>query len=402
MSSQVAAHTNSSELPGARLALADAPRTRAPRVLILGSTYGDGHRMCAEALQAACRELRPDIECQWVDFFEQFVSRTVNAVVSFSYIQSVKRAPFLYGAFYRLTGKARWHGRVQRGLNSLGRVRLIEFLDRCRPDVIVSVYPTPAGVVSTLKLAGRLDTPCATVVTDYAVHSQWIHPGVDVYIVGNDDVGRGLRERGIDPARIRHSGIPVRATFREKTDDDAVRRRYGLCDELPVVLVMPGAYGMMAGTLHVLEVLAELPVQAVYVCGRDRHLRARLQPLADSCPRPAVVLGYVDEIAELMGIADLMVTKAGGLTVSEALVKGLPMVIYRAIPGQERANTQFLTEVGAATAVGGRRGLARTLGDLLSGGDRLGEMRDAALRAARPDAAHAAAREVLKLIPDGV
>jgi len=218
-------------------------------------------------------------------------------------------------------------------------------------------------------------------------------------VVASEAVRRGLQERGIAADRIHATGIPIRAAFREPADADAVRSRYELRDDLPVVLVMPGAYGMMAGTFHVFKILASMPVQVIYVCGRDQRLRRRLERMAPRARQQPVVLGYVDTIPDLMTIADLMVTKAGGVTVSEALAKGLPMLIYRAIPGQERENTRFLTQVGAAVAVRSRRQLARALTDLLAHRERLEQMRQAALQAAHPEADLAAAQAVLALLP---
>jgi processive 1,2-diacylglycerol beta-glucosyltransferase len=240
------------------------------------------------------------------------------------------------------------------------------------------------------------------VLTDYAVHSQWIHPHVDLYCVASEEVRAGLVDRGVPAQRIRVTGIPVDPAFAEPLDRREVARRLGLEPARTTVLVMAGAYAMLGGILEVHRVLLTLPhrVQAVFVCGRDQALVERLRQRSRRRP-DFHVHGFVSNVHEWMAAADLLVTKAGGITVSEALVRELPMVIYRPIPGQEEWNTRMLVTAGAAHVARGPEELARVLERLLADPAALESMRAAARRVRRPNAAREAAEAILQLLPTG-
>lgn len=357
------------------------------RVAILSCNYGGGHRRVAEAI-AAEWEARTGGRADIVDYFAQFVHPLFDAVTKFSYIQSVRRAPGMYGLFYRLTGEIRPDSPVQRAINRMGMERLARYLAREHPDVVCCVHCTPAGTMSDLKIAGRTSVPCLTVITDYVTHSQWIHPRVDRYCVPSDEVRDGLVGRGVPPERIVVSGLPVEAKFLGPLDRPALLTRLGLTSGAPVVLVMAGAYAMLGGVLDVVRVLVDFPrpVQGLVVCGHDRRLEDQVRARVERSPHPFRVFGYVDNVEELMTASDLLITKAGGVTVSEALVMGLPMLIYRPIPGQEEGNTRFLLAHGAALAPTTPRALRETLEGLLARPEQLDAMRRAARAIARPHA----------------
>jgi processive 1,2-diacylglycerol beta-glucosyltransferase len=368
------------------------------RLAILSCNYGGGHKRVAETV-AAEWEARTGGRAEIVDYFARFVHPVFDALTKFSYIQSVRRAPVLYGLFYRLTGDIPPDSITQRFINRMGMDRLDRYLRVECPDVVCCVHCTPAGTMSDLRLAGRTRVPCLTVITDYVTHSQWIHPAVDRYCVPNDVVREGLLAREVPEQRIVVSGLPVERKFLRPLDRIALRRTYGLVEERPVVLVMAGAYAMLGGVLDVTRVLARfpLPIQVLVVCGYDRRLAAQVRSRADGSPHPFHVVGYVDTVEELMAVSDVLVTKAGGVTVSEALIKRLPMLIYRPIPGQEQGNTRFLLDRGAALAPQTPDELARDLTQLLGDPGRLAAMADAAGSLARPEAAEVVTTELAGL-----
>jgi processive 1,2-diacylglycerol beta-glucosyltransferase len=358
------------------------------RLAILSCNYGGGHKRVAETV-AAEWEARTGGHAEIVDYFARFVHPIFDALTKFSYIQSVKHAPMLYGLFYKLTGEIRPDSATQRFINRMGMDRLERYLVEESLDAVCCVHCTPAGTMSDLRLAGRTSVPCLTVITDYVTHSQWIHPGVDLYCVPNDEVREGLRSRGVPADRLVVSGLPVERKFLRPLDREALRRQYGLRPDVPVVLVMAGAYAMLGGILDVTRALAQFPrpIQVLVVCGYDRRLKDQVRARAAGSPHPFHVVGYVDTVEELMTVSDVLVTKAGGVTVSEALVKRLPMLIYRPIPGQEEGNTRFLLEHGAAFAPRTPDELVAHLERLLGDPARLAAMTEAAASLGRPGAA---------------
>ena len=354
---------------------------------ILSCNYGGGHRRVGVAI-ASDWEARTGGRAEMVDYFARFVHPVFDAVTKFSYIQSVRRAPIMYGMFYRATGEIKPDSVVQRAINRMGIERLDRYLKVERPDVVCCVHCTPAGTMSDLKIAGRTTVPCATVITDYVTHSQWIHPRVDRYCVPSPSVRDGLLLRGIPGERIADTGIPIERKFLRPLAREPLLRRFGLAPDRPVILVMAGAYAMLGGVGDVVRVLAGLPrpLQALVVCGHDRRMTKQIRTRTAGGPHPFKVFEYVDNVEELMAVSDLLITKAGAVTVSEALARHLPMLIYRPIPGQEESNTEYLLEHGAALAPRTPAMLHDMLETLLADPDRLQAMRWTAAALARPDA----------------
>jgi processive 1,2-diacylglycerol beta-glucosyltransferase len=357
---------------------------------ILSCNYGGGHRRVGEAI-AAEWEAETGGRAELVDFFARFVHPVFDAITKFSYIQSVRHAPVLYGLFYKKTGEIRPDSVVQRAINRMGMERLERYLAAERPDVVCCVHCTPAGTMSDLKIAHRTTVPCLTVITDYVTHSQWIHPRVDRYCVPSASVRDGLLARGIPTERIAVTGLPIEQKFLRPLDRRALMTRFGLSSTAPVILVMAGAYAMLGGVPDVVGVLADSPrpLQVIVVCGHDRRMEEQVREQATRSPHRFQVFGYVDFVEELMTVSDLLITKAGGVTVSEALTKRLPMLIYRPIPGQEEGNTRFLLQHGAALVCRTPLELREALNDLLAHEDRLAAMRGVVAGLSRPDATRA-------------
>ncbi|HET8998945.1 MAG TPA: glycosyltransferase [bacterium] len=354
---------------------------------ILSCNYGGGHRRVGEAIAEEWKA-RTGGRVDIADYFARFVHPVFDAVTKFSYIQSVRRAPVMYGMFYRATGEIKPDSVVQRAINRMGLERLDHYLQTERPDVVCCVHCTPAGTMSDLKIAGRTTVPCATVITDYVTHSQWIHPCVDRYCVPAASVRDGLISRGIPAERITDTGLPIERKFLRPLNREVLLERFGLVPGRPVVLVMAGAYAMLGGVGDVVRVLARFPrpLQALVVCGHDRRMTEQVRARTANAPHPFRTFEYVDNVEELMAVSDLLITKAGAVTVTEALVRQLPMLIYRPIPGQEEGNTEYLLEHGAALAPKTPEMLREMLEMLLADPARLEAMRRATASLARPEA----------------
>lgn len=366
-------------------------------VLILSSSYGAGHNAVSSAVAAAINEAHPSVGVDIRDYFD-FVSPQFNAVVRFTYIKSVRHTPALWGAFYDKLGEVDRESAVQRTLNKLGRRDLLNFLSFHKPGVIVCTYPVQAGVLSTLRAEGKVMIPNMTVITDYVAHNQWIHPNVDLYAVPTDQVRDGLLERGIPSDRIAVTGLPVHPRFSRPAGKEALARKFGLDPTIPTVLVMSGAFPMLGGVYDAVKACLAIkrPVQVILCCGHNKKLYADVKDDFGRDKR-LKLFGFVDFVQELMEASDLVVSKAGGITVSEALVKGVPMVVYKPIPGQEAANTEYLQRHGAGESVESAEELGAVV-DRLIGEAQLGKMGIAAGMLGRPQAAADTAAHAIRLM----
>lgn len=371
------------------------------RVLVFSATFGAGHVRAAEALIDVIRAKEPQADVTHLDFVA-FVSKTINQVVKSTYIELIKHTPRLWGKFYYRTSKIQPDSVLQRIINNLGRREFLDYIKELSPDVIICTYPTIAGVLGELRLKNILQIPIVTVVTDYAVHTHWIHPGIDLYIVGNREVKQGLLSHGINPQRIEITGIPVNPKFEQKLEQEELRSKFKLLSKRPTFLVMGGAYGVLGGAKGVCRILAEAeePVQALVVCGQDEKLFRSLEGLVAEAKNPITRFGFVKNVEELMTISDIIITKAGGLTVSEALTKHLPLIIYKPIPGQEGENAYFIEKIGAAKLAETEEELENIIHSLLSNPEEIVKMRKAAAKALPGNAAERAIERIFSLLKE--
>lgn len=369
------------------------------RMLVFSATFGNGHLRAAEAVIEAIKTKKPNAEIIHADFGE-FLSEPFNAVIKNTYIELIKHTPKLWGKFYYGTAKISPKSPFQRFLNNLGRSQYIEYIKKVQPDVIICTYPTVAGVLAQLRQKQVLDIPLVAVVTDYTVHSQWIHHGVDLYIVGCEEVYNGLVNRGINPDIIKITGIPVSPKFEYDLNREEIAANLGLSPDRPTFLVMGGAYGVLGGAKEICRIFAEapFPVQSIVVCGKDKKLYKSVDEIVASARNPIVRFGYVNNVEELMTVADIVITKAGGLTVSEALTKGLPLVIFKPIPGQEEENAKFLRNMGAGVSANNIEDLKQILYTLFEKPQELDKMRQSALKALPGRAAERTVEYILDLI----
>lgn len=367
------------------------------RILVLSAKFGGGHKSAAEALRSWWEENIPRSKVDVLDYYDEFVSPIVTQSASIGYTQSVRLFPLGYSLFYEATRRLRPESAAQQWLNSIGKDELAAYLHDHPADALVAVHPTPAGALSDLRRAGLLHKPAITVITDYVVHSQWIHTGTDLYLVGSEVVRRGLTRRGVPSEKIRVTGIPVRVNTSLLAQREALKEKWGLKPDLPTVLVMTGAQGMMRRPWRLFNTIAARKVQGFFLCGKDRALLTRLKLRQERYP-DFRILPFVRIVPELMCVSDVLVSKAGGLTTSEALAMELPMILFHPIPGQEYANRDFLVRNKTALAADSVRDLGAALDKVCEDPHRLAQMREATRKIRRPYSAADAGREILTLM----
>lgn len=365
------------------------------RILVFSAAFGNGHLRAAEAVIEGIRIKEPLAIVTHIDFGD-FLNKRFNSMVKKLYFELIKHSPKLWGKFYYQTSKLHPRSTVQRFLNQLGRTDFLTYIQEFEPDLIVCTYPTISSILAQLRLEHILQVPVITVITDYTVHSHWVHPGVDRYMVACEEVKEMLVTGGILAQRIRVTGIPISPKFEGNIDRESVISKLGIRPDLPTFLVM-GAYGNSESTKRICKKLADslIPVQLIIVCGNNRKLYHSLQDVIPNDRNSMVLLGYVDNMEELMSVTDLIITKAGGLTVTEALTRHLPLVIYRPIPGQEEENANFVQRIGAGQVADTEEELDGLLSRFLRYPKEIEKMREKA-SFALPD--HSAERTVKNML----
>jgi processive 1,2-diacylglycerol beta-glucosyltransferase len=362
------------------------------RVLVLSASAGAGHVRAAQAIERAFAAAGAAREVRHVDALEH-TTALLRRVYARTYLDLVNRAPELLGWLYDYLDTP-WQGQRRRlALDRLNTRRFVKLLESYQPEWTVCTHFLPAEIIAWLRREARLRTRHAIVVTDFDVHAMWLTREVDRYFVALDETRAHLERLGIPGVKIRVTGIPIDPVFAAPKDRQAMRRAHDLDPDRTTLLVSAGGFGV-GPVEHLARALLELrrPVQAVVVCGRSVELKARLDGLAAGVaadhPVRLHVVGYTTAMDEYMAAADLLVGKPGGLTTSEALARGLVMVIVNPIPGQEERNADHLLEEGAAIRCNNLPVLADKIERLLADPARLAAMRASVGRLARPRATH--------------
>jgi processive 1,2-diacylglycerol beta-glucosyltransferase len=368
------------------------------RILIATVTAGGGHIAAAAALEEAWRAARPEDVIERLDLIK-FFSPLHKKIHEDGYVTLVEKAPELWGMIFGKTDNlkvARQMSKLRRIFPSHSRNKFIRHLQQFKPDVVLCTHYLPLETLGLLRQKAKRPAPplVVSIVTDFEAHALWMDECVDLYCVATEGTKARLVARGAVAEQVAPTGIPIAAKFLSKPDPKGVRKHYGLRDDQPVLLVLGGGFGMGP----VAEILAELDkvpgqFQTLVVAGRNEKLRARLA--TQDRKHPTHVLGFSKNMHELMAVADLIITKPGGLTSSEALAMGRPLFILNPIPGQEAANSDFLLEQGAAAKVNRVEDLAFRIDQLL-GSKKLADMAKAAKHLGRPLAAAAVCQAVIK------
>ena len=366
-------------------------------ILILSASYGGGHNQVARALTQELQIQAPGFKITTIDFCD-LIFPLINRISQFSYTQSIRHFPVGYALYYQATGNISSDSFWQRRLNRMGYSELIMLVNRLEPRVIISTFPLPAGVLSQMKESGVLNVPVVTVITDMCVHSQWIHPKTDLYLVGSPEVAAGLEKRGVLKEKIAITGIPILPVFKQNFNTEKVKREFGFDPEMKVILFMGGNDGIF-GINHFSFLLRDLPpnVQSVIITGSNQDLYDRLQ--SNSYQKYRVqTFKYVDNIAGLMKSSDLLVTKAGGVTISEALAAEIPMIIFKPSPGHEENNANYLAKHRAAFIVKGERSLKKVINRMVIDEEFRQFFSRNCSKIATPNSAENGARLILKLL----
>jgi processive 1,2-diacylglycerol beta-glucosyltransferase len=374
-----------------------------PRVLLLSASSGAGHVRAAQALEKAFAA-RGDCTVEHIDTIH-YVSKLFQSVYDKTYIAMVRRAPDLMGLLYDRTDKPWENVRRRLALDRINSGPLIRLLKKVQPDLCVATHFLAGEIIAWLIAKEKLRARNAIVVTDYDVHAMWLVKTVDRYFVALEESAEYLARIGVLREKIRISGIPVDPLFATPLERAEARRSLQLDPSATMLLISAGGYGIGPVEQLVKDLVAlQKPWQIVAIAGKAEKVRKRLEEIARGAGQlqrgteRLVAVGFTKEMDKYMAAADLLVGKAGGLTTSEALARSLPMALIEPIPGQEERNADHLLEAGAAIRCNNLPAAAWKIARLLDDSERLAQMRDAAQRMGKPNAAAEIAEEALTLL----
>jgi len=306
-------------------------------LLAIYSPCGGGHKAAAIALKEAANAR--GLSCELVDLFA-LAPRFATEPYLFAHYGGQSRAPDWYGAGYHATNKR--NGALEPLRLTIDRV-LFANVRKCvrekNPRAIASTHHLPLVVLGRERRKNRLHVPVVGVVTDYAAHACWAERGVDRFCVPSLRAESDLVRHGISAHRIHTTGIPIRAAF-----EKIARVRAPLKNEPLRVLVTSGGFGVGPMERIVRSFLGK-NVELTVVCGAAKNVEARMRSIGN-----ARVIGFEPDMAPRVAEAHVIVGKAGGLTVSEAMRAGRPMILVGAVPGQEKFNESFVVGGGAGLA----------------------------------------------------
>lgn len=321
------------------------------RFLLFHFSVGSGHTRAAIALSKGISLVKPDANVFVADAMK-YVSRVMARATLRGYLDIIRTIPAVWSYMYKQAEREAVAevGRQELGnlIRALGANRVLSLVEDFAPDAVVCTHPLPLAFLADLKRRGELSVPLVGVVTDLTVHPLWIYDAVDHYAFPHESALVSPQVKDVPDERIWITGVPIDPVFNDPVDRMEVRRELGMGDQDRVALVMGGGLGLGSVERVVKSLATEESVSIIVVAGHNKALYDELQPLSVTLGRRMALFGYTDKVHALMEAADALVTKAGGLTVSEALAKQLPLIIVSPIPGQEERNTDFLVMRGAA------------------------------------------------------
>lgn len=356
--------------------------------LILSVTAGEGHNSTARALKTEI-ELRGS-ECTILDTFD-YIAPELAKIISEGYLLITEKAKTAYKLGYRIAEKRRHASEhlPTKLMNIAMSDDLAEFINRDSYDAIIFTHPFAGMLLDVMKERRIIKNRTLGILTDFTFHPYWEDCTRSDFVVTPDSLLLPqARRKGFRDEQILPFGIPISPAFREKLPQKDARRRLGLDERLPTLLLMGGSmgYGNMGETVHRIDNMhSDHDFQMIVVCGNNEESRAEISKISENSIHHIQVHGFVRNIHEMMDASDCLISKPGGLTTSESLAKGLPMIIVNPIPGQEDRNAEFLLNNGCAMRTSKTCPIDECIYQLLSSDIRLNAMRECISKIGKPN-----------------
>lgn len=351
------------------------------KIMIFYGSYGGGHLSAARSIKEYIETKYENVEIQMVDCIE-YVNKMVNKVTTAAYTGLAKKAPWAWGYVYKKAEKG-FMAKVTTDANKLMAYKLNKLLQEFNPDYVISTHFFSSQMCAYLKKKNKAHFKLATVITDYAPHEQWLicPEQVDYFFVAHNGMRDALIDKGISKSKVFATGIPLSNRFLQHYNKKEILEELGLKQGKKRILFFAGGeFGLgKSTTLEVLKTFAEHfhNIQIIAIAGRNKNMKEKFEELVENTSREdsIKILEYTNKVPELMSISDLVVTKPGGLTTTESLASGLPIIVINPIPGQEEENAEFLEQNGVGIWIKKEDNVKEILENLLSSPEKMLEMK---------------------------
>ncbi|WP_177505364.1 MGDG synthase family glycosyltransferase [Anaerosinus sp.] len=356
------------------------------RIMILSASIGAGHVKAAQAIHESLNDL-DDIYIVEYDVLT-FIPEICKNFLLGLYLYSLKSFPQVYDQAYAWGNDNKWALYGKKLLNQVFSKKLLHYIRDYSPDCIIATHAIPAGFVSYLKEEKYIELMSATVITDFAVHRLCFNQNTDLFFIAHEGLVSNKVFDNFSMEKVYTTGIPVRQSFLEQVEKKKIYKDLNFVEDKPTILIMGGGAGLlpMEKILREFEMI-DIPLQVIAVAGNNNILYNKLQCVKSSC-HDIKTFKFVQSIHQFMSISDLMITKAGGVTIAEALCKGLPMLIYRPFPGQENYNAKFIETAEVGYIIKDINKISSFIKFLLANNAaRLKELRENSQAIAKPNAA---------------
>ncbi|MFH1613031.1 MAG: glycosyltransferase [bacterium] len=372
-----------------------------PKILILSASIGSGHLRAAEAIELAIKGLNPKAIIYNYDILD-FTNTAFRKIYTQTYLNLFNKAPHIWGYVYDLFNNQRSSkqksDRLRILVEKLNLRSLLKILKKETWDLVINTHFLPAEIIASLRYKKKINIPHMIVTTDYETHRLWVTNPCEHYCTATEEGANYLNYWGVPQENISITGIPIHPFFNQHQDRALCLKSHNLTGNKPIILQLAGGFGLgPIETIYKELLKIKIPLEIVVVVGKNESIKKKLDKIKEHPYHYTKIIGFTDKMHELMSIATIIVSKPGGLTITESLANGIPIAIVNPVPGNESRNCDFLLENGAAIKINNIVTLHCKLTKLLENKNKMNELKKNALTLAKPYAAFEIAQIALKI-----
>ena len=363
------------------------------KVLIFYASYGGGHLNAAKSIENCIKTNYKDMDVEMIDCMK-YVNKTIEKVTTAAYREMAKKAPWAWGRIYSDAQKGPLAHITTRS-NKIMAIKLLKLLREKKPDLIISTHPFGSQMCSYLKRKNKINSKIATIMTDFAPHDQWLvgHEYTDYFFVAHNKMKDYLINKGISESKVFDTGIPISENFQKQYNKKEIFDKYNLDESKFTILFFGGGEFGLGKTRTVqifnnfVEETKNNNIQIIAISGKYPKMKSAFEEVVNSnnAGINVKIIEFSNEVPKLMAIANLVVTKPGGLTTSESLASHLPMVVINPIPGQEEENAEFLESKNIAVWIKKSDDSKEIIESLLNNKEKISIMKENTKILARPN-----------------